>query len=212
MDLPFTTEQFFDVFFAYNTALWPAVVALWLAAAGTSAVLLASGRPLDRWISGLLAALWAWAALAYHVAFFTRINPAAWFFAAFFLIQSGLFFWLGVVRRRLSFSPGRDRWAPIAWSLIAYSLLYPGINALQHLSLVRIPTFGVPCPTMIFTAGMLMLATPPFVRLSIVPVLWSMVAGSAASVLGVRADYALPVAGIALAVFSLRRLPPRSNR
>ena len=36
----------------------------------------------------------------------------------------------------------------------------PGINAVEHLSISRIPAFGVPCPTMIFTAGMLMLAAP----------------------------------------------------
>ena len=41
---------------------------------------------------------WAWSALAYHAAFFTRINPAAWLFAALFLVQATAFFWSGVVR------------------------------------------------------------------------------------------------------------------
>jgi hypothetical protein len=31
MQLPFTREQFFDVFAAYNATLWPGVVALWIA-------------------------------------------------------------------------------------------------------------------------------------------------------------------------------------
>ena len=83
--------------------------------------------------------------------------------------------------------------------------MYPAINAAQHLSVLRIPAFGVPCPTMIFTAGMLMLATPRSWRLSIVPVIWSVIGGSAAFLLGVRADYALPIAGLALAVSSLQR-------
>ena len=78
------------------------------------------------------------------------------------------------------------------------SLVYPAINAAQHLSVSRIPTFGVPCPTMIFTAGMLMLATPRSWRLSIVPVIWSLIGGSAAFLLGVHADYALPLAGIGI--------------
>jgi hypothetical protein len=34
--------------------------------------------------------------------------------------------------------------------------------------------------------------------LAIVPIVWSAIGGSAASLLGVRADYALPVAGVAL--------------
>jgi hypothetical protein len=58
---------------------------------------------------------------------------------------------------------------------------------------------------MIFTAGVLMLATPRSWRLSVIPVIWSVIGGSAASLLGVRADYALPIAGIALAIFSLQR-------
>ena len=205
MQLPFTKEQFFDLFAAYNGTLWPALVALWIVSVVASVLLLSPRRPPDRWISAVLAAHWIWSALAYHVAFFARINPAAWVFAALFLLQGALFFWWGVVQGRLSFAPWRNAWAPVAWVLIAYSLLYPGINAVQHFSVSRIPAFGVPCPTMIFTAGMLMLATPRSWRLSIIPVMWSVIGGSAANLLAVRADYALPIAGIALAVFSLQR-------
>ena len=205
MQLPFTKEQFFDLFAAYNEALWPALIALWIASVVVSLLLLSSRRPPDRWISALLAAHWAWSGLAYHAAFFTRINPAAWMFAMLFLVQAALFFWVGIVQRRLSFAPWRNGWAPVAWLFVAYSLVYPAINAVQHLSVSRIPTFGVPCPTTIFTAGVLMLAAPRSWRLSIVPVIWSLIGGSAAFLLDVRADYALPIAGIALAIFSMQR-------
>ena len=63
--------------------------------------------------------------------------------------------------------------------------------------------------------GGLMLATPRPWKLSIVPVIWSAIGGSA-FLLGVHADVALPVAGIALAIFSVRRTTPgplpRPNR
>lgn len=205
MQLPFTREQFLDLFAAYNAAVWPAVVVLWIASAVVSVLLLSSRRPPDRWINALLAAHWTWSAVAYHAVFFTRINPAAWLFAALFLVQAAVFVWLGVVQGCLSFAARRDAWAVVAWLLVAYSLLYPVINAVQHLTWSRIPTFGVPCPTTIFTAGLLMLAQRGSWRLSIVPVIWSGIGGSAAFLLGVRADYALPVAGIALAVFSFQR-------
>jgi hypothetical protein len=205
MKLPFTKEQFFDLFVSYNEALWPAAVALWIASAVIVALRLSAGRQHDRWISALLVTHWAWSALAYQVAFFTRINPAAWLFAALFLGQAILFFRVGVVQRRLSFVPWGHAWAPLAWGLIAYSLAYPLINAIDHLSLLRIPTFGLPCPTTIFTAGVLMLATPRSWTLSIVPVIWSAIGGSAAFLWGVHADVALPMAGIALAIFSVRR-------
>ena len=205
MHLPFTTEQFFDLFTAYNVRLWPALLALWIVSVLVSVLLLSSRRPPGRWISALLAAHWAWSALAYHVGFFTRINDAAWVFAALFLLQAAVFFWAGVVHGRLSFAAWRNAWAPVAWGLVTYSLVYPAINAAEHLSVSRIPAFGVPCPTMIFTAGLLMLATPRSWRLSIVPVIWSLIGGSAAFLLGVHADYALPLAGVALAIFSTQR-------
>jgi uncharacterized protein DUF6064 len=208
MQLPFTKEQFFDLFVSYNEALWPAAVALWIASAVIVALRLSARRPHDRWISALLVWHWAWSALAYHVAFFTRVNPAAWLFAVLFLGQAFLFFRVGVVQRRLSFAPWGQAWAPLAWGLIAYSLAYPLINAIDHLSLLRIPTFGLPCPTTIFTAGALMLATRRSWSLSIVPVIWSAIGGSAAFLLEVHADMALLIAGIALAIFSVRRTTP----
>jgi hypothetical protein len=205
MQLPFTREQFFDLFVAYNEALWPAALALWIASAVIIGLQLSAARPSGRWISALLVVHWAWSALAYHVAFFTRINAAAWLFAALFLGQAALFFHVGVVQRRLSFAPWSTAWAPLAWGLIGYSLAYPAINAIDHLSLLRIPTFGLPCPTTIFTAGVLMLTTSRSWSLSIVPVMWSAIGGSAAFLLGVHADLALPVAGLALAIFLARR-------
>jgi hypothetical protein len=122
-----------------------------------------------------------------------------------FLVQAALFVWVGIVQRRLSFVPTRNGWALMAWLLVAYSLVYPAINAVQHLTVSRIPTFGVPCPTTIFTAGFLMLAAPGGWPLAIIPVIWSLVGGSAAALLDVRADYALPIAGIGLAIFSISR-------
>ncbi len=212
MQLPFTREQFFDLFAAYNEALWPAVVALWTASAVIVLLRLSAGRPYDRWVSALLVVQWAWSAIAYHVAFFTRINPAAWLFAALFLAQAVLFFRWGIIQRRLSFAPWGHAWAPLAWGLIAYSLAYPAINAITYGSLLRIPTFGVPCPATIFTVGVLMLATPRCWSLSVVPMMWSAIGGSAAFLLGVHADVALPIAGIALAIFSVRRTTPEQLR
>ena len=205
MQLPFSREDFFDLFAAYNGASWPAVVALWVASVLAAVWILSSRRSHDRWISGLLVVHWAWSAVAYHVVFFTRINPAAWLFAAIFLLQAALFFWSGVIRGHLAFRPARTVWTNIGWFLVGYALLYPGINAVEHGSLLKIPTFGLPCPTTIFTAGLLLLALPHSRILAIVPIVWSVIGGSAAFLLGVSADYALPVAGAALAVFELQK-------
>jgi hypothetical protein len=205
VQLPFTREEFFDLFAAYNTSLWPAVVALWVASALACGWLVSWRRSHDRWISSLLAVLWTWSCIAYHVTFFTRINPAAWLFAAIFLVQAGLFVWSGLIRTELSFEPSRTAWTRVGSLLMVYALLYPAITAIEHGSIVRAPTFALPCPTTIFTAGALLLASSPRRYLAIVPIVWSVIGGSAAFLLGVSADFALPVAGAALALFALQK-------
>lgn len=82
MELPFTVEQFFGVFRLYNSAVWPAQVFLTLLAA-LALIPIAFRRP---WsgaaVSAILALLWVWIGIAYHLAFFTDINPLAYAFGA----------------------------------------------------------------------------------------------------------------------------------
>lgn len=205
MRLPFTRDAFFDLLAAYNTSLWPAVIALWIASALSCVWLMSSRRSHDRWISGLLAVHWAWSAIAYHLTFFVRINPAAWLFAVLFLVQAALFVWSGLIKGDLSFRSSRTASTMVGWFLLLYALLYPAITIVEHGSIVRAPTFGLPCPTTIFTAGALLLAPSPQRSLGVVPIIWSVIGGSAAFLLGVSADYALPVAGAALALFALHK-------
>lgn len=204
MSLPFTPDQFFDLFAEYNHAHWPAAAALWIASL-IAAALVFRGRPPHSQIAALLAAHWAWSGLGYHLAYFTRINPAAVLFGVLCVAEAVGIAWLGVVRAELTFAPPRSRWTPVAWALVAYGLAYPAISAALGGSVWRAPLFAVPCPTMIFTAGMLMLASGPVGRLAIIPIAWSVIGGSAAWTLGVAADIALPAAGLLLATYCLSR-------
>jgi hypothetical protein len=73
------------------------------------------------------------------------------------------------------------------------------------------PTFGLPCPTTIFTIGMLMLMTPSTPRwLYIAPLLWTLVGSTAAFLLGVYQDLGLVVAGLAGVWAMSRSRPPGS--
>ena len=60
--------------------------------------------------------------------------------------------------------------------------------------------FGVaPCPTTIFTLGILLLLRGGWViALSVVPLLWSFIGMAAAVQLGILEDLGMPVAGLAL--------------
>ncbi len=202
--MPFSRTQFFDVFAAYNAALWPAVPALWLLTAVTVGAWL-RGCVGSRGLSGLLAFHWLWAGIAYHAGFFSRINPAAWVFAGLFALQGGLLVWAGIVRNRLTFGRGRSGRHRLAAGLCACALGYPLLALADGGSYPRMPTFGVPCPTMLLTAGLLLAASPPIPRSVVaVPILWAGVGGSAALLLGVTPDLLLFVAGAILLLYTVR--------
>jgi hypothetical protein len=197
VQFPFTTHEFFEVFARYNLALWPAALGLWIV---TVVIVLRfwNGRVSPSTMSRLLAFHWAWSGIAYHAAFFTEINPAAWLFAILFLLQAGLF----IRARALPDMPPSTRFTvrqAIGSSLIVYALAYPALNWMQGHAFPRIPMFGVPCPTTILTAGVLLshYRIVPW-WLAAIPVGWSIVGGSGAWLFTVHADWVLPVAGLSL--------------
>ena len=206
MQLPFTHDQFLDVFASYNRALWPAALALWLATAGLCVQLVRGRAGGGALISGLLAVLWGWAGVAYHLVYFRQINPAAAVFAALFVAQALFLLWRGVARHRLVFVAGNSAWSRLGLALVAYALIYPAVGLASGLSYPRLPTFGVPCPTGILTAGLLLLTPPREARwVAPIPLLWAIVGGSAAFVLDIRADLALVAGGVLLLVYVVRR-------
>lgn len=154
----------------------------------------------------------------YHLLHFTAINPAAWLFGAAFLVQ-GAAFLVAARGRRLVFAPGRGgARRGFGQVLIAYAgVLYPLLGRLAGHPWAEIPAFGVtPCPTTIFTFGILLLASASVPRwLPVIPALWAVVGGSAAVLLAVPQDWMLLVGGSAATgflVFGRRESQPRGAR
>ncbi|HZM33128.1 MAG TPA: DUF6064 family protein [Burkholderiales bacterium] len=205
MSLPFTREQFFQAFAGYNEAVWPAQVLLQGLALAAVWLAVARRRDAGPWIAAILALLWAWTGVAYHFVHFRPINPAATLFAAVFLAGAALFLWEGVACARLRFDVTDRTRLAIAGALIGYSLLvYPGLSVMLGHAYPAMPTFGLPCPTTIFTIGVLALLRPPYPRsVFIVPVLWALIGVQATFLLGVYEDLGLiaaPGAGAWLAL------------
>lgn len=203
--MPFTAEQFFEVFRRYNEAVWPAQQLL--LAGGFLILLLAfrSGRHAGRWASVILALLWLWMGVIYHMGFFRDINPVAVVFGVIFVLQAAFFAWMGIWRNRLTFRVDTSGPGVGGAFLILYALaIYPIVGALVGHRYPAAPTFGLPCPTTIFTFGVLLWAHPPGSRLLIViPVLWSAVGTVGALQLGVPEDLGLTLAALITAFFML---------
>lgn len=189
--MPFTPEAFLAVFAAYDRALWPAAAVAYALGAAAVAGAARGGRAGARLAWGVLALLWLWDGIAYHALFFARINPAAYGFAALFVLQGAL---LGAAAREpapFRFRPGPRGWAGAA--LVAHAtLLYPALNLFLGHGWPHMPLFGVtPCPTTLFTVGLLLWAETPVRRLAAIPLAWSLIGTSAAWLLGVWEDLAL---------------------
>ncbi len=195
--MPFTTEQFLRVFEKYNQTVFPMQFALILV--GIVAVGLAVSRKpfANKTISGLLGFLWLWAGIIYHLIFFTKISPPAYVFGALFVFQGLLFLYEGVLRNRLSFRHSQKFYGLLGAIFITYALvIYPLIGYALGRTFPASPTFGVPCPTTIFTFGLLIWTDKKIpLNLLIVPVLWSLVGTSAALSFGIKEDFGLLVAG-----------------
>jgi Family of unknown function (DUF6064) len=195
--IPFTTEQFLRVFEKYNQAIYPFQFALILVAI-ISVFLAASRKPFaNKLISYLLGFLWLWTGIVYHFIFFTAISPPAYLFGTLFIIQGLLFLYEGVVSNRLSFRASQNFHGIFGTIFIAYALvIYPLIGYALGRTFTASPTFGVPCPTAIFTFGLLIWTDKRFpLSLLIIPVLWSLVGTSAALSFEIKEDFGLLVAG-----------------
>lgn len=216
MALPFSREQFLAVFADYNAATYPAV---WLA---YLLCLLALGAVMLRWsrrtaiVAAVFALLWLWTGIVYHELFFSPINPAARVFAAGFVLQAALFGLAAIGRMRWTLEFRMDAQGLLGLLLITYAaILYPLAGVLAGHSLGEVPPFGItPCPLTLFTFGMLLLSRPPHPwALTVIPVLWSLIGGTAAFLLDVPQDWPLLFSGVIVAVILLinRSPQPASN-
>jgi Family of unknown function (DUF6064) len=123
------------------------------------------------------------------------------------VLESAIFLWLAVTRR-IEFLWGHTPQHKIAAALIAYSLAYPVLVLASGHEYPRAPLFAVPCPTALFTCGMLLTAAPRVpIAASVVPVAWTIIGGSAAILLDVAPDAMLLIAGAAVAIAAVPRRP-----
>lgn len=206
MYLPFTSDQFFDVFRRYNESVWPAQIALnvigvFVAAAAWRANARRSW-PWARVAIVLLAALWLWTGIVYFRMFFATITLAGQIFGSLFIAEAALL--LLSTWQNGPLRPVSRRSAIAGAFIIAYALLlYPIAGVAAGQQYPAIPTFGAPCPVTIFTFGLFCLFPTSISRVAMavpVPVLWVLISSYAAFGFSVYEDFGLLVAAIAAIV------------
>ena len=198
MKLPFTVEQFLEIFKNYNQAVYPMQIIFYLLAALVVFLSVKSITNASKIINSILAFLWFWMGIVYHLLYFSQVNKAAYLFGIIFIIQGLLFLYEGVFNNKLSYSFSRGLFGVSGAVLVVFALvLYPVIGYTFGHIYPSSPTFGLPCPTTIFTFGIFLWSDKRLpVTILVIPFLWSLIGFFAALKLGIFEDTGLLIAGL----------------
>ena len=177
--LLFSPRTYYRLIERYNVAIWPGQIAT----VGLGLWVLALFRRKSAWqgrlIAGILAVLWAWVAWAFVWKRYATINWAAVYFLPLFVLEVLLLVWIGVVRTRLSFRMGREFIGVAGTVLLVFSVVaYPAVAPLLGRSWRQAAVFGIaPDPTVIGTAGLVLLGRRVRWELLAVPLIWCLISG-----------------------------------
>ncbi|MBC7282978.1 DUF6064 family protein [Hoeflea sp.] len=190
----FTQDEFFNVFAAYNAAIWPLPLFTYLLGVMAVGFSFWQSRVATVLISAVLTLMWFVNGVAYHWSFFSEINPLARGFGILFVVQGLLLICAPLFWKFYRIQARRDARTLFGIGLAAFAaFVYPALGWLIGHAYPAVPVFGVaPCPTTIFTIGILLLGTWKVVRwLLVIPALWALIGGSAAVLLNVPQDFGL---------------------
>lgn len=196
--MPFTVNDFLNVFKEYNTSIFPFQIILFASAVYIIYLSFHFKKYSNKVITGILTFYWLWIGIVYHILFFSSINPAAYLFGVIFILQGILFFKTGIVNKNLEFEISKDLKTYTGALFILYALIiYPILGYISGHIYPQSPTFGLPCPTVIFTFGILLWTKNkiPFYIL-VIPFIWSIIGILAAVNLGIKEDFGLIAAGL----------------
>ena len=194
--LPFTLEQFLNVFATYNKAIWPAQIAAYVLGTIALAALLWPVRASDRVVSAVLGLMWLCTGVLYHGVFFSSINKAAFALGALFVERRGT----ALRRHRPRCSSLRDQLRPPSRTVAGFILYVSRLSADRNCDgaflagLTDVRRSAVPCHD--FTFGSTDDDPPLLLLASSDPFIWSLIGGSAAILLDVRQDWLLLVSGL----------------
>ena len=196
--MPFTTSDFLNIFKAYNTSVFPFQIVLFASAIYIIYLVIRLKKYSNKVVTGILIFYWLWNGIVYHILFFSSINPAAYAFGVVFIIQAALFYKAGIMDKNLVYEISNDLKTYTGALFILYALIiYPILGYTGGHIYPSSPTFGLPCPTVIFTFGILLWAKNkiPFYILGI-PIIWSIIGISAAINLEIKEDFGLIVSAL----------------
>jgi len=140
--------------------------------------------------------------------YFKEFMPIPFVFGVLFILQALIFIFEGTIRNRISFKFKTDLYGLTGALLIFYAIF--GYQALEYLlerGYPEILSFGMfPCPTVIFSLGILLwtgIKFPPYIL--IFPLIHALSGFIPAFMIGIIEDIGLIISGlVAILLFSYR--------
>ncbi len=195
--MPFSVEEFLGVFKSYNNTIYPFQGILFISALFIIYLVFRKNNYSSSVINWIFVFYWLWIGIVYHIIFFSSINPAAYIFGVIFILQAILFIKAGIIDKKLEFEFARGT-NQIGGFIILYALVfYPLLGIYFGHIYPENPTFGLPCPTTIFTFGILLWTAKKIpLYILIIPSIWALIGVTAAINLDIKEDTGLLIAGI----------------
>ena len=194
-----TLERFLDYASRYNLDLYPAQYLM--LGLGFIAILTVFFRTKhsSRFISAILAFFYGWIGIQFYIVYFKEFMPMPFFFATLFIAQALIFILEGTVRNRISFRFKADLYGLIGALLIFYGIF--GYQALEYIlgrGYPKILSFGMfPCPTVIFSLGILLWTGKKFPSyILIIPLIHALSGFIPAFMIGIIEDIGLIISGL----------------
>ena len=197
MNISLTLEQMLSVFEAYNTATW--IIQIVACLLGITAVFLTvkTSAYSSRIITAILSLIWLWTGIVFCIMYWAPGFTPSYGYAALYIIQ-GIIFFTGILKPKLSFRFTADIYSFLGILFIVYSMVgYTLVGYfLGHIYPQSVSIILAPCPTVVFTFGILLLTdkkVPKYIL--IIPLLWSL-CGIMPVYMGIREDIGLIIAGV----------------
>jgi hypothetical protein len=198
MGSPLSLEQMLSVFQTYNVAIWPMQVLAYVLGCLAAFLAIKPIRYSSRLVAAVLSFYWLWIGVVFYVFFWAPSYPAAYALAPIIVLQGAVFMVVGVLRPRLSFRFLPSIYGLVGALVVAYAMVgYPVVGYFLGHVYPRTAPFGlVPCPTTLFTFGLLLWTDKPVPKyVLLVPFLAAIGAVQAISI-GVWEDIGLVIAGL----------------
>jgi len=204
--LSFNLEEFLGVLARFNQDIWPLQIVAVVLGILALFLLVKKNKYSDRIILAILAFFWLWNGIVFCPFYWAPIYKYAYLFGAFCSIQ-GILFLTGVFKPNISFGHLNSLKTTVAIIFIVYAIA--GYQILGHLLGHIYPAFFpfglVPCPTAIFTFGLLLLTNKRVPKYYIIIPAIVSAGGIMAAYKGVYEDIGLIIAGLTGTYLLLRK-------